>query len=63
MNFTLNEETLDPRPDSEVIIESILKHFKDKLGNLRILDLKYQYKVTIGRLGNHRRYVTLPSES
>ena len=39
MNFTLNEETLDPRPDSEVIIESILKHFKDKLGNLRILDL------------------------
>tara|TARA_B110000238_G_C16062570_1_gene411209 strand:- start:277 stop:1170 length:894 start_codon:yes stop_codon:yes gene_type:complete len=39
MKFTLNEETLDPRPDSEVIIESILKHFKDKLGNLRILDL------------------------
>ena len=39
MNFTLNEETLDPRPDSEVIIESILKHFKDKLSNLRILDL------------------------
>ena len=39
MNFTLNEETLDPRPDSEVIIETILNHFKDKLGNLRILDL------------------------
>ena len=39
MNFTLNEETLDPRPDSEVIIDSILKHFKDKLSNLRILDL------------------------
>lgn len=39
MNFTLNEETLDPRPDSEVIIDSILKHFKDKLGDLRILDL------------------------
>ena len=55
MNFTLNEETLDPRPDSEVIIESILKHFKDKLGNLRILDLEYQDQGTIGRLGNHSK--------
>ena len=39
MNFTLNKETLDPRPDSEVIIESILNHFKDKLDDLKILDL------------------------
>ena len=39
MNFNLNKETLDPRPDSEIIIETILNHFKDKLDNLRILDL------------------------
>ena len=39
MNFTLNKESLDPRPDSEVVIESILNHFKDKLDNLRVLDL------------------------
>ena len=39
MNFTLNKASLDPRPDSEIIIESILNHFKDKLDNLRVLDL------------------------
>ena len=39
MNFTLNRKTLDPRPDSEVIIETILNQFIDKLDNLRILDL------------------------
>jgi release factor glutamine methyltransferase len=39
MNFTLNKETLDPRPDSEAVIESILNHFKDKLDHLRLLDL------------------------
>ena len=39
MYFTLNEASLDPRPDSEIIIESILNHFTDKLDNLRVLDL------------------------
>ena len=39
MYFTLNKASLDPRPDSEIIIESILNHFTDKLDNLRVLDL------------------------
>ena len=37
--FKLNEETLDPRPDSETLIESVLEHYKDKLQGLKILDL------------------------
>ena len=39
MTFVINESTLDPRPDSEVVIETILNYFKDKLDNLRVLDL------------------------
>ena len=39
MTFTIDESTLDPRPDSEAMIEIILNHFKDKLENLRLLDL------------------------
>ena len=37
--FKINESTLDPRPDSETIIESILKHISDKSKSLKILDL------------------------
>lgn len=37
--FKLNEETLDPRPDSEIIIESVLKYFSNKSEFLKILDL------------------------
>ena len=37
--FKINKETLDPRPDSEVIIEYFLKYNEDKLKNLKILDL------------------------
>ena len=39
MTFIIDESTLDPRPDSEVIIESILNHFKEKSYSLNILDL------------------------
>ena len=37
--FNINENTLDPRPDSETIIESILKHIPDKSKSFKILDL------------------------
>ena len=37
--FKLNEETLDPRPDSESLIDTILAHFTDKYQLLKILDL------------------------
>ena len=37
--FKLNEETLDPRPDSETLIESVLEHYRDKLQDIKILDL------------------------
>ena len=37
--FELNDETLDPRPDSETLIETILEQYKDKLQFLKILDL------------------------
>ncbi len=37
--FEINHQTLDPRPDSEVIIEYFLKHFKEKSNDLKILDL------------------------
>ena len=39
MIFTIDNSTLDPRPDSEVIIQSILNHFIDKSKKLRVLDL------------------------
>ena len=39
MDFDLSSETLDPRPDSEILIESILKHCPRKYDDLRILDL------------------------
>lgn len=37
--FSLNEDTLDPRPDSEVLITSILGQYQDKSQRLKILDL------------------------
>ena len=37
--FKLNEETLDPRPDSETLIDSVLEHYKNKSKSLKILDL------------------------
>ncbi len=37
--FKLNEATLDPRPDSEVLIDAVLKHYTDKSQPLKILDL------------------------
>ena len=38
-DFMLNQETLDPRPDSETIIETVLKYFPSKTKLLKILDL------------------------
>ena len=37
--FQINKETLDPRPDSEVIIEYFFKYNEDKFKELKILDL------------------------
>jgi len=37
--FQINKETLDPRPDSEVIIEYFFKYYEDKFKELKILDL------------------------
>ena len=37
--FFVNEFVLDPRPETETIIEESLKLFKDKKANFRILDI------------------------
>lgn len=37
--FRVTANTLDPRPDSEIIVESVLASYKDKAQHLRILDL------------------------
>ena len=37
--FIIDEETLDPRPDSEILIEAVLGHFSNKKELLKILDL------------------------
>jgi len=37
--FLLNEDTLDPRADSECLIEAVLEHKPDRQSPLRILDL------------------------
>tara|TARA_R110002050_G_scaffold12648_1_gene41432 strand:- start:3659 stop:4492 length:834 start_codon:yes stop_codon:yes gene_type:complete len=39
LNFQLSDATLDPRPDSETLIEGVLTHIKDKSKDLKILDL------------------------
>ena len=37
--FIIDEDTLDPRPDSEILIEAVLKHFCYKTQLLKVLDL------------------------
>jgi release factor glutamine methyltransferase len=37
--FRVTADTLDPRPDSETLIESVLAYYKDRSETLRILDL------------------------
>lgn len=39
LDFKVTADVLDPRPDSETLIEEALKLFKDKLAPLKILDL------------------------
>jgi len=39
LSFVLNGQTLDPRPDSETLIESVLHHVRDKEASLNLLDL------------------------
>jgi len=39
LHFELNAHTLDPRPDSETLIEAVLKAFPNPTQNLHILDL------------------------
>ncbi len=39
MDFAVSEYTLDPRPDSETLIESVLERVADKSAPLSILDL------------------------
>ncbi len=39
INFVVNEKTLDPRPDSETLIEYVLERVTDRDAKLRILDL------------------------
>lgn len=38
LDFALSPETLDPRPDSEALIEAALAHLPDRQARLRILD-------------------------
>ncbi|MHA1539005.1 MAG: peptide chain release factor N(5)-glutamine methyltransferase [Alphaproteobacteria bacterium] len=38
-NFIVSQDVLDPRPDSETLIETAIKHFPDKKSPLKILDL------------------------
>jgi release factor glutamine methyltransferase len=39
LTLKLNKDTLDPRPDSETLVEAVLAHLPDKARALRILDL------------------------
>ena len=38
LTLRLNRSSLDPRPDSEILIESILRAFPDKAANLKFID-------------------------
>ncbi|MGD9639366.1 MAG: peptide chain release factor N(5)-glutamine methyltransferase [Alphaproteobacteria bacterium] len=38
-DFSISKETLDPRPDTETLIEAVLSEFQDKEKKLRIIDL------------------------
>jgi len=39
LSFSLNSATLDPRPDSETLVEAVLAHAADRDAPLQILDL------------------------
>jgi release factor glutamine methyltransferase len=39
LDFTLSDETLDPRPESETIVEAVLVRVSDRASSLRLLDL------------------------
>ena len=38
-NFYVNKNVLDPRPETELILEKVLEYFPNKKDNLKILDL------------------------
>jgi release factor glutamine methyltransferase len=38
-DFALSPDTLDPRPDSETLVEAVLDHLPDRAAALRLLDL------------------------
>lgn len=38
LTFRLSPATLDPRPDSETLVEAVLKAFPDRAASLRVLD-------------------------
>ena len=59
LDFKVTKDVLDPRPDSETIIETVIAHFKNKEAELDILDvgtgsgcllisLLYEYKKARG---------------
>lgn len=59
LDFKVSKDVLDPRPDSETVIETVLSYFKDKTQPLSILDvgtgsgcllisLLYEYKKATG---------------
>ena len=39
LNYYVNEDVLDPRPDSEILIDTTLKYFQDKTRPISILDI------------------------
>lgn len=38
-DFIVSDDVLDPRPDSEILIEVVLSHYKNRHEKIRILDL------------------------